>query len=162
MSIKINYSKNTLKKPSSNLVLFCDEKFSINKLKKNLSSSEYSYISDLLKNSDLKKNILVFELNSKKKIVLISIKNNFKTSEIEKLGGELYGRINQGKNSEYFIDADTAISKNENFISHFLHGLKLKSYEFNKYKSKKTTRLISIFVLGKKNEVLYIINDKQN
>ena len=55
MSIKINYSKNTLKKPSSNLVLFCDEKFSINKLKKNLSSSEYSYISDLLKNSDLKK-----------------------------------------------------------------------------------------------------------
>ncbi len=152
MSIKINYSKNTFKKPSSNLVLFCDDKFSINKLKKILSSSEYSYISDLLKNSDLKKNILVFELNSKKKIVLISIKNNFKTSEIEKLGGELYGRINQGKNSEYFIDADTAISKNENFISHFLHGLKLKSYEFNKYKSKKTTRLISIFVLGKKNK----------
>ena len=70
-------------------------------------------------------------MNSKKKIVLISIKNNFKTSEIEKLGGELHGLINQGKNSEYFIDADTAISKNENFISHFLHGLKLKSYEFN-------------------------------
>ena len=152
MSIKINYSKNTLKKPSSNLVLFCDEKFSINKLKKNLSSSEYSYISDLLKNSDLKKNIFVFELNAKRKIVLISIKNNLKTAEIEKLGGELHGRINYGKNSEYFIDSDTAISKKKNFISHFLHGLKLKSYEFDKYKSKKTKRLISIFVLGKKNK----------
>ncbi len=152
MSIKINYSKDTLKKPSSNLVLFCDEKFSINKLKKNLSSSEYSYISDLLKNSDLKKNIFVFELNAKKKIVLISIKNNLKTAEIEKLGGELHGRINYGKNSKYFIDSDTAISKKENFISHFLHGLKLKSYEFDKYKSKKTKRLISIFVLGKKNK----------
>ena len=152
MSIKINYSKDTLKKPSSNLVLFCDEKFSINKLKKNLSSSEYSYISDLLKNSDLKKNIFVFELNAKRKIVLISIKNNLKTAEIEKLGGELHGRINYGKNSEYFIDSDTAISKKKNFISHFLHGLKLKSYEFDKYKSKKTKRLISIFVLGKKNK----------
>ena len=152
MSIKINYSKNTLKKPSSNLVLFCDEKFSINKLKKNLSSSEYSYISDLLKNSDLKKNIFVFELNAKRKIVLISIKNNLKTAEIEKLGGELHGRINYGKKSEYFIDSDTAISKKKNFISHFLHGLKLKSYEFDKYKSKKTKRLISIFVLGKKNK----------
>ena len=152
MSIKINYSKNTLKKPSSNLVLFCDEKFSINKLKKNLSSPEYSYISDLLKNSDLKKNIFVFELNAKRKIVLISIKNNLRTAEIEKLGGELHGRINYGKNSEYFIDSDTAISKKKNFISHFLHGLKLKSYEFDKYKSKKTKRLISIFVLGKKNK----------
>ena len=152
MSIKINYSKDTLKKPSSNLVLFCDEKFSINKLKKNLSSPEYSYISDLLKNSDLKKNIFVFELNAKRKIVLISIKNNLRTAEIEKLGGELHGRINYGKNSTYFIDSDTAISKKKNFISHFLHGLKLKSYEFDKYKSKKTKRLISIFVLGKKNK----------
>ena len=49
MSNKINYSKNIFKKPTSNLVLFCDDKFSINKLKRILSSSEYSYISDLLK-----------------------------------------------------------------------------------------------------------------
>ena len=31
-------------------------------------------------------------------------------------------------------------------------GLKLKSYEFNKYKTKKETRLISINVLGNKNK----------
>ena len=74
MSAKINYSNKTINKSSSNLVIFSNEKFNINGLKKNLSNFEYSYISDLLKTSDLKKNILVFELNSKKKIILISIK----------------------------------------------------------------------------------------
>ena len=35
-------------------------------LKKYVSSNEFNYISDLLKNSDLKKNLFVFELSSKK------------------------------------------------------------------------------------------------
>ena len=39
---------------------------------------------NLLKNSDLKKNLLVFELSSKKKVVLISIKSNLKISDIER------------------------------------------------------------------------------
>ena len=67
MSIKISYSKNKAEKSAGNLVLFADEKFSINGLKKYLSSLEFSYINDLLKTSDLKKNLLIFELNSKKK-----------------------------------------------------------------------------------------------
>ncbi len=152
MPIKINYSKKTLNKSSSNIVLFANEKFNINSLKKILSVSEFSYINDLLKSSDLKKNILVFEVNSKKKIILISIKNNLKTSDIESLGAEFYGRINHGKNSEYFINTDTVTSKERNFTSHFLHGLKLKSYEFKKYKTKKNTRLISINIIGNKNK----------
>ena len=67
MSIKINYLKKTNGKYSGNIVLFADEKFNINGLKKYLITSEFSYINDLLKTSDLKKNLLVFEVNSKKK-----------------------------------------------------------------------------------------------
>ena len=37
-------------------------------------------------------------------------------------------------------------------MGYFLHGLKLKSYEFKKYKTKKDTRLISINVTGNKNK----------
>ena len=132
MSIKINYSNKASDKSSGNLVLFADEKFNTNSLKKYLSNSEFSYISDLLKTSDLKKNLFVFEVNSKKKIVLISIKKDLKSFEIENLGAELYERINYGKNSEYFINSDSVISKYKNFIGHYLHGLKLKSYKFNK------------------------------
>ena len=38
------------------------------------------------------------------------------------------------------------------FRSHFLHGLKLKSYEFKKYKTKKEKKIISINVTGNKNK----------
>ena len=68
MTVQINYKSNFSKKTLTNLILFVDEKFNISGLKKYISQFEYSYISDLLKNSDLKKNLLVFEINSKKKI----------------------------------------------------------------------------------------------
>jgi len=153
MSIKINYKNSGPKKPSNNLVLFTDEKFDIKPLKKHISSSEFFYINDLLKTSDINKNLLVFELSSKKKIVLVSIKKNIRLSDIENLGAEFYGRINYGKNTDYYINSDSIVDKHKNFIGHFLHGLKLKSYEFDKYKSKKTTRIISINVIGIKNKL---------
>ena len=103
MSIKINYTNKALNKSSSNLVLFVDEKFNIGTLKKYLSINEKPYISDLLKTNDLKKNLFVFEVNSKKKIVLISIKKDLKIFDVENLGAEFFGRINYGKHSEYFI-----------------------------------------------------------
>ena len=82
----------------------------------------------------------------------MSIKNNIKTSDIENLGAELFGRINFGKNSDYFVNSDSVFGKHDNFLGHFLHGLKLKSYEFNKYKSKKEKRFISLNVIGAKNK----------
>ena len=66
MTVQINYKTNSSNKASSNLVLFVDEKFNINGLKKYISNSEFSYISDLLKNCDLKKDLLDFKINSKK------------------------------------------------------------------------------------------------
>ena len=67
MSVKINYTKQTTSKSSTNIVLFSDEKFKLNGVKKYLSNNEFSYVSELLKTSDLKKNLFVFEVNSKKK-----------------------------------------------------------------------------------------------
>ena len=152
MSVKINYSKNLNSKNKSNLVLFSNEKFNTNALKKFISDSEISYVNDLLKTSDLKKKIFVYEFSSKRKIVLISIKNNLKTSDMENLGAEFYSRINNGKNSEYLIVSDSINGKNESFLGHFLHGIKLKSYEFKKYKTKKETSSIVINVTGNKNK----------
>ena len=71
MSIKINYSNRAINNSPANLVLFTDEKFNINSLKTYISNAEFSYINDLLKTSDFKKNMFVYELNSKKKIVFI-------------------------------------------------------------------------------------------
>ena len=132
--------------------MFSKEKFKINDLKSHLSKSEFAYIEDLIKSIDLKKNIFIFELSSKRKIVLISVKNNLKTSEVENLGAEFYGRINEEKNNEYFLISDSLNNKQNNFLGHFLHGLKLKSYGFKKYKTKKDDKIISINIVGKKNK----------
>ena len=74
MAIQINYKNSGIKNTTKNLVLFVDEKFNIGHLKKIIPNSEFTYISDLLKNSDLKKDLLFFEINSKKTIFLVSIK----------------------------------------------------------------------------------------
>jgi len=149
MTIQILYKN---KDNSNNHVLFVEEGFNISGLKEHISNTEFSYINDLLKNSDLKKNLLFFEVNSKKTIFLVSIKKNLETSDIESLGAEFHGYINYDKKSKYTVNSDSISSKFENFIGHFLHGLKLKSYKFNLYKSKKDTKLISINVIGKKNK----------
>ena len=152
MSIKINYLKKGSFKSSSNLVLFTNEKFNINNLKTKFSKSEFVYISDIIKTNDLKKNLLVFEINSKKKVILISVKEKLKTSDIENLGAEFYGKIYQGNNNkEYFVIADTIVGKYNNLLGYLLHGIKLKSYEFNKYKTKKENKTITLNIVGDKN-----------
>ena len=153
MSIQINYKNSNSKKPSTNLILFVEENFNINGLKKHISGTEFSYISDLLKNSDLKKNLLFFEVNSKKTIFLVSIKKNLENSDIENLGAEFHGYINYDKKNEYFVNSDSISSKFENFLGYFLHGLKLKSYEFNIYKTKKDKKNILINVIGNKKKI---------
>jgi len=153
MSIKINYKNNISNKSTINLVLFVDENFNIKDIKKYISNSEFSYIADLLKNSDLKKDSLFFEVNSKKTIFLVSVKKNIEISDIENLGAKLHSYINYDKKDEYFVNSDTINDKTKNFIGHFLHGLKLKSYEFNIYKSKINKKIVSINVIGKKNKI---------
>ena len=153
MSVQINYKTSGSKNNSQNLVLFVDEKYNIRELKKKISNSEFIYISDLLKNSDQKKDLLVFEINSKKTIFLISIKKEIKTSDIENLGAKFHGYIDYEKKNDYLLNSDTISSKIKNFLGYFLHGIKLKSYEFNIYKSKKSKKIISINVIGNKNKI---------
>jgi leucyl aminopeptidase len=153
MTVQINYKNSGLKNITGNLVVFVGENFNINGLKKYISNNEYFYISDLLKTSDLKKELLFFEINSKKTIFLVSIKKDLKTPDIESLGAKFHGYINYDKKNDYFINIDTADNKIENFVGYFLHGLKLKSYEFNIYKSKKSKKTISINVVGNKNKI---------
>ena len=153
MTIQINYKNNSLKKVFSNLILFVDDKFNISGLKKHVINSEFLYISDLLKNSDLKKDLLVFEINSKKTIFLVSIKKDIKASDVENLGAKFHGYINYDKKNDYFVNSDTVNSNIKNFIGYFLHGIKLKSYEFNIYKSKKNKKVVNINVIGDRNKI---------
>ena len=116
MTVQINYKNRGLNKTANNIVLFVEDKFNISGIKKIISKSEFSYIFELLKNSDLKKEILYFEINSKKTIFLISIKKNLKISDYENLGAKFHGYVNYEKKVDYVINSDTLNNKNENFL----------------------------------------------
>ncbi len=148
MSVTINYKKNLIKKSSSNLILFCDENFNISGLKKHFSGNEYSFIADLMKTKDLEKKILSFDISSKRKIILISLKKNIKNSDLENLGGKFYDLFKDLKQNDYILDSDSVSNKFKNFVAYFLHGLRLKSYKFEKYKTKKNKKNISVLVIG--------------
>ncbi len=151
MTIKINNKNGGLRKIVGSLVLFVSDKFNIKPLKNHISVSEFSFVNDLLKKGDFKKNILSFDLNSKKKIILINIKESSKSSDVENLGAELYDFIKVNKISNIFINSGSLKAKpGKDFIGRFLHGFKLKSYEFDKYKTKKEKKIINISIYGDK------------
>ena len=149
MSVKINYKNRALNNSLGNLILFTDENFNIKGLKKHIPISEYSYITDLLNKKDTKKKILTFDISSKKKIILVSFKKKLTNSDAENLGAKCYIILNELKETQYIVHSDTIPNSFKNIIGYFLHGIKLKSYKFEKYKTKKNKGNISIYVIGK-------------
>ena len=105
MSIAINYKNSSTSKNLANHILFINEKFNISTLKKHISSSEYVLISDLIKTKDPKEKILTFEINSKKKIILVSFKKNISNSEVENLGAKFYAKLKGYKQKEYNLNS---------------------------------------------------------
>ena len=149
MSVQIIYKNSTSKKNISNAIFFVDEKFNISNLKKHILGSEYSYLNDLLKTKDFKKKILDFDINSKKKIILVSLKKNLKNSDLENLGAKFYDLFKNSKSIEYELNSDAISNKFKNIVGYFLHGLRLKSYTFEKYITKKRNNKITIIINGK-------------
>ena len=151
MTVQVNY---TNKDKSSNpgvIALFADEKFQIKNLNNFFSKNQTSYFERILKNKkNTKESIISFNINEKTTVILISIKKNLKGSDVENLGALFYGFIKKNNIKNLSINSESIKSKpGKDFIGRFMHGLKLKSYEFNIYKSKKTKNLITINLIGK-------------
>ena len=141
MSIKVSFKKNIVENKIKNYVLFSDEKFKVLGLSKTSLSKDTSIINKIIANNVLReKNCFSFNLNPNQKVIVVKLKNSFASLEIEKLGAEFYNYIkeNQITNSTLLENnLKEFLKTNKNFIDQFVHGVKLKSYDFDKYKSKK-------------------------
>ncbi len=149
MSIEIIYKSKDDKNNLSNVILFIEEKFEISSIRKHISTSEYSFVADLFKKVDQKKNLITFDISSKKRIVLVFLKKDLTLSEAENLGAQFYDSVKNGKYLNFNLNTNSASNKFKLHVGHFLHGFKLKSYIFDKYKTKKRKTKISIIVSGK-------------
>ena len=155
MSIKITLKNNVNDKLVKNYVLFCDENFKIKGLDKLPISDQSNLIKKTItSNMPKNKEFLLFNINSIQKIVLIKIKNNQNSLENEKKGASFYSFIKSNSifDSSFFDQNIKELSlKNKYFLDQFMHGLELKSYEFNKYKTKKKKYNFNISILIKGN-----------
>ncbi len=149
MNIKINYKNSISKNKPKIIVFFVNEKFSILGLKKLITKSEYAYTEDLLKTKNLKNKIVISEIDSRKKLILVSIEKNIKNFEAENIGAKFFNYLKNLKINDFLVNTDHLPTNLENFVGYFLHGMKLKSYVFDKYKSKKNKKEFTFYIHGK-------------
>ena len=156
----INFVKN-FNTEKANLGFFVSEDSNFSNLDRidlNLKKTISQFFNNHKKASEGKK-IFSLDLSIKQKIFLILVKKNLKTFEINQLGADFKNIIsNEKKITEVFFYADLSFLKNKelekNVINEFAYGFELKSYSFEKYKSKKKTNLQKIIFASKYSEQL--------
>ena len=153
MSVQVVYKNKAKSSNSGVIALFTEDKFQIKNIRSFLSKNETSFVEKILKNKkNTKESIISFNINEKTTLILISLKKDLKGSDVENLGAEFYNFIKKNLFKDLSIITESLKSKpGKDFIGRFMHGLKLKSYEFNIYKSKKTKSLFTISLIGKPN-----------
>ncbi len=154
MSIKISFKKNISENNIRNYILFTDVNFKIRGLK-NISLMKYSSeMNKMVANFSLKdKNFLSFNINPSQKIILLKLKDSNSSLENEKIGSEFFDYIEKNSIREsVFLEENVKelIKNNKQFLDEFFHGAQLKSYKFQKYKTKEKNKIFNINVSIKK------------
>ncbi len=150
MIIKEKYTKSAkLDKLSGTIVFFTDKNFSIRNTDKILSSLQKNLFKKNLKKNNKKKKIFSFDINPDQKIVIYSEKDN--RTSYENIGAELYEFLKSENLANVNIFVDTAESQNKiKSLHELIHGMKLKSYAFDKYKSKKNLQTLIVNLICSK------------
>ncbi len=85
-------------------------------------------------------------------MILINKKND--SLESEKLGAKFYDYIKKNNvNDVLVLGSNFSTIKNSIKFNEFIHGVELKAYEFNLYKTKKNKKEININILKNKNQL---------
>ena len=150
MIIKEKYAKNIkLSKLSGTIVFFANKKFEIKNTKSLLNQSENNLIKRNLNNNNKKKEIFSFDISHNQKIIVYSAKDS--KNCFEKSGAKLYEFFKKENLNKVHLFGDTIENSEVNKSLHKLvHGMRLKSYSFNKYLTKKNSEILNLSIITKK------------
>ncbi len=164
MSIKLSIKKSYNEKMVKNYVFFTNEDFKIDALDKSAVGKFSNQIKKTINSSELKnKEFLSFNLSPSQKIILIKLKKNQSPLENEKIGAKFfdYTKSNLFFSVAFFEQNIYQIKSNSKyFFDEFILGVKLKSYEFNKYKTKKRDKDLMLELFIKKNQINFNKNKR--
>jgi len=154
---------------ANNIGLFLSEGFHLGSNNKGVPTPITQKIKSFLNKiqKDNKKTILSFDLSENQKCFLVLVKKNLKTFEINNLGSQLKTSINANKNIKNinFIN-NLNFSNSDEILTEFAYGFELKSYRFEKYKTKKNLDIQTIDITSKnsnslKNKYKYLFAIKE-
>ena len=154
MSLKINYL-DKLNNSMKNIGIFVSKDTKITDFKgifnENISKKIIGYLRANKKSE--KNKIYCLNEDYDKKILIIFVSKIESSNEVKSLGANFYDQIKKEQIKNISILGSNSInSKNKIKLEEFIHGIELKSYEFNLYKTKKIQKGIILNVIKLKNQ----------
>ena len=164
MKIKIQSEKLNFKTQNA-IVLFSDAKFNIKGLNSGPIENYKSLITKTISlNKSHIKDIFNFDVSPLLKIIIIKIDNNIQLADdCEKLGAKFLNYIKSNsiyRTSLIYSNASFFMQRKQNFIDEFISGVLIKSYDFEKYKTKKNIDQFFINLIGNFNKSILKKNNK--
>jgi leucyl aminopeptidase len=163
MSVILKFSGKSKLNKSKICVVFFKDYLKIDNENSEFSNTDIKLIIEFFSVLKSKKNeFITFDLSPSKKIILVNLKSNLNLYNLEKLGANFFDFIKKNflydlkfleKNIEEFF------TKNKLFLSAFIHGFKVKSYIFKKYKTKLDNK---IYILNLPVKLKNLIENKNN
>ncbi len=143
MNIKVNFLGNLTKTNTINNIVFVKDKKIKNKVLNPIINSVI--------NSELFKDDLFLQKEFKNSnYIFVNCKKLLTPSDFENIGSKLYDYLKKNKIENSCIDSGK-IDFSQGQLERIIHGAKLKSYNFNIYKSdKKKNKNIILNIFGKK------------
>ena len=159
MIIKEKYLKSSkLSNLNGSILFFANKKSEIKNINSYISLSQNNIFKKNLKNNNKKKEIFSFDISHNQKIIIYSLKNT--KSSYEKDGAKLYEFFKRENLNKIHIFGDTIENTNNNrCLLEIIHGMKLKSYAFDKYLTKKKSEYIKLNIISKKRFDLKLIKN---
>ena len=143
MNIKVNFISNLTKTNSVNNIVFVKD----NKFKNKILNPIIKSVTD---NELFKDDFFVQKEFKNSNYLFVNIKNMSTPSDYEKIGSKLYDYLKKNKIESSCIETNK-IDLSQDQIERIIHGAKLKSYNFNIYKSDKNkNKNITLNIAGKK------------
>ncbi len=155
MTLKVNYLGKFLNSSSKNIAFFLKKETKISELAKIVGDKSISStLNKLIKNENFtkKKIITSIDRNIDKKLIFVWTDKDLSSYEIENLGAKFFDFLKNNLIEEVTIFGPSLNSKNYK-LEEFIHGMQLKSYTFDIYKSlKKENKIFKINVFKKNND----------
>ena len=154
MTVQVVYNNKPKTAKSGAIALFVDEKLKFYNTNNLLNKTENEYVKKVLihKRKKNDKTLFSIDIDEKKIAIIIIIKQGSNTNSYESLGAKFFDYIKKNRITETYINSiNTNIKNKNNILEHFLHGIFLKSYNFQIYKTKKNKKIFKVYVSGKQN-----------